>query len=158
MSPEVLSVIIVGVIVGVYLFREHRKSGRYFGKGKHLTSKEKKQLQTYKELYSPITDDITLPSFRKNGYEFEDVALSAQEIPYKPPIPKPTEIKDVKAGQKVKIVIVEKDGDSQRVWVEVLAAKYPVFEGKLLNTPFDIKELENGVETPFHSNHILQIE
>ncbi len=106
MNPEVISFIVVVVIVAVYLFKEHRKSGRYFGKSDHLTRKEKKQLQFFKEIYSPITENINLPSISKNGYEFEDVALSAQKIPYKPPIPEPSDIKNLKVGQKVKIVLI----------------------------------------------------
>ncbi len=157
MNPEIISILVVAVIVTVYLYREHRKSGRYFGNSDYLTRNEKQQLETYKKIYSPIAENFDFPSISENGYEFEDVALSAQKIPYNPPIPKPSDLLKLKAGQEVKIVIVEKDGDSQRVWVQILDVKYPLFEGKLLNSPYDIEELNEEVEIRFHSNHILQI-
>ena len=158
MDPNILSIIIVSLIVIVFLYREHKKSGRYFGKNNYLTGREKKQLETFKKVYSPISDTEIFPSINSNGYEFEDVALSAQEIPYKPPIPMPSDIRKLKAKQNVKVVIVDKDGDSQRVWVQISAIKYPILEGSLLNSPFDLEELESETKIQFHANHILQIE
>ena len=85
MSPGIISLIVVAIIVAVYLYTEHKKSGRYFGKGDYLSRKERKQLAFFKQIYTPITEKIDLPSIDKDGYEFEDVALSAREIPYNPP-------------------------------------------------------------------------
>ncbi|MDJ0809387.1 MAG: hypothetical protein QNJ01_04755 [Desulfobacterales bacterium] len=158
LSPGIISLIVVAIIVAVYLYAEHKKSGRYFGKGVYLSRKEKQQLAFFKQIYTPITEKIDLPSINKDGYEFEDVALSAREIPYTPPIPEPADIKKLTKDQNVKIVVIDQHGESQRVWVRLTDAQYPVFDGKLLNNPFDIEELEDGTKIRLHSNHILQIE
>ena len=158
MSPGIISLIVVAIIVAVYLYAEHKKSGRYFGKGDYLSRKERKQLAFFKQIYTPITEKIDLPSIDKDGYEFEDVALSAREIPYNPPIPEPADLKKLTKDQNVKIVIIDQQGEAQRVWVRITAAQYPVFEGKLQNRPFDIEGLDDETKIRLHSNHIMQIE
>ncbi len=158
MSPGIISLIVVAIIVAVYLYTEHKKSGRYFGKGDYLSRKERTQLAFFKQIYTPITEKIDLPSINKDGYEFEDVALSAREIPYSPPIPEPADLKKLTKDQNVKIVIIDQQGEAQRVWVRITAAQYPVFEGKLQNHPFDIDGLDDETKIRLHSNHIMQIE
>lgn len=157
MDPNIISLIIVAIVVILFLYREHRKSGKYFGKKHYLNKKQKKQLERFKQIYTPISNPDNFPSIKSHGYEFEDVALSAQTIPYDPPIPEPSEIESIKTKDNVKIVIIDKYEESQRVWVEISRSAYPDFDGILLNAPFDIEELKESHKIKIHSNHILQI-
>ena len=157
MDANVISVAITMMVVTGFLIAEHQKSRRYFGKKSPLTRKEKDQLRFFKENYTPITGNLNFPTIKHNGYLLEDIALSAQEVPYTPSPPKPAEIQKISAGQEVKIVLKEADGDCQRVWIQITDANYPIFRGILLNTPFDIEGLKDGDEILLHANHILQV-
>ncbi len=157
MDPNIIALLIVIVVVVLFLFREHKKSGKYFGKSSGIDKKQEKQLELFKKLYTPIADPDSFPTISSHGYEFEDVALSAQTVPYDPPIPIPAEIETIKTKDQVKIVLLDREEEAQRVWVEIALSSYPYFDGILLNTPFDIEELCENDKLTIHANHILQI-
>ncbi len=158
MTIQIISLIIIGLIVFYFLRKEHEKHARYFGKSIKYNRKEQSILDSYKKVYKPIPNDKKFPTIQRDGFELEDIQLSATQIIYDNPIPTREEIEKVKKGDFVKLLFTDNDGYVERMWVEVLECGNNMFKGVLRNDAFELENLTDGVIIYFHTNHVYEID
>jgi hypothetical protein len=157
MSIQIISLIIVGLIV-IYFLRKKKKDDNYFGKQRKYNKKELAILDHYKSIYKPIPNDKRLPNIKRDGFELEDVALTATEIVYDNPIPATEQIGKLKTGDLVKLLFRDKDDYVERMWVEVIEHNDNIFKGLLRNDAIELEGLNEGKTIYFHSNNIYDID
>jgi hypothetical protein len=158
MVIQIISLVIVGLIVGYFLRKEKAKNDNYFGKQRKYNKKELAILDHYKIIYKPIPNDKRFPNIKRDGFELEDIALTATEIVYDNPIPTIEQIGKVKIGNLVKLLFTDKDSAVERMWVEVLEYNDNVFKGLLRNDATELDDLNDGKTIYFHSNNIYDID
>ncbi len=158
MTIQIISLLIVGIIVFYFLRKEKVKNDTYFGRQRKLTRKEKQILEHYTNLYKPIPNDKRFPNIKRDGFEIEDIALTATQIVYDNPIPEKEDIDRIEKGNLVKLLFSDKDNNVERMWVEVSGIESNIFMGVLRNDAFEIDNLEDGKTIYFHSNNIYEID
>jgi hypothetical protein len=158
MTIKIISLIVVVIIVVYFLRKEKTKSDEYFGKPKKYSKKELAILDHYKSIYKPVPDNKNLPDLQRDGFELEDISLTATQIVYNSPIPKSEEIERIKKGDLVKLLFADVDGYVERMWVEVVEHSNSFFKGILRNDSIDFDNLKDGKFIHFHSNHIYEID
>jgi hypothetical protein len=158
MAIKIISLIIVVIIVVYFLRKEKTKSDEYFGKPKKYNKKELAILDHYKSIYKAVPDNKNLPDLQRDGFELEDVSLTATQIVYNNPIPKTEEIEQIRKGDLVKLLFADVEGYVERMWVEVVELNNPFFKGILRNDSIDFDNLKDGKIVHFHANHIYEID
>lgn len=158
MTTQIISIVVVVLIAVYFLRKEKVKNDEYFGKQRKYTKKEKEILEHYKNIYKPIPNDKRLPNVKRDGFELEDIALTATEIIYKNPIPTKEQVEKVNSGELVKLLFTDKDGYVERMWVEVLERDNNIFKGLLRNDAVELNNLNEGKVIYFHSNNIYEID
>src|SRR5688572_30338120 len=101
MAIQIISLVIVVVIVVYFLRKEKTKSDEYFGKPKKYTAKELAILEHYKSIYKPVPNNKNLPTLQRDGFELEDILLTATQLVYDNPIPTIEEIERIRKGDLV---------------------------------------------------------
>lgn len=158
MAIQIISLIIVGLVVVYFLRKEQIKNDNYFGKQRKYNKKEQAILDKFKSIYKSIPNDKRFPSIKRDGFELQDVALTATEIVYDNPIPTSEQIGKLKIGDLVKLLFTDKDGYVERMWVEVLEHNDNIFKGLLRNDAIELVDLNEGTTIYFHSNNIYDID
>lgn len=158
MAIQIISLVIVGLIVVYFLRKEKAKDENYFGKQRKYNKKELAILDHYKSIYKPIPNNKRFPSFKRDGFELEDIALTATEIVYDYPIPATEQIEKVKIGDLVKLLFKDNEGNVERMWVEVLEHNDNIFKGFLRNDVTELEDMSDGTTIYFHSNNIYDID
>ncbi|MDL2313342.1 DUF2314 domain-containing protein [Bacteroidales bacterium OttesenSCG-928-B11] len=158
MAIQIISLVIVGFITIYFLRKEKEKNDIYFGKQRKYNKKELAILNHYKSIYKPIPIDNRFPNIKRDGFELEDVALTATEIVYDAPIPTNEQIGGINIGDWVKLLFTDNDGCVERMWVEVLERNDTIFKGLLRNDAIEHEELNEGKTIYFHSNNIYDID
>jgi hypothetical protein len=158
MVIQIISLVIVVLIVVYFLKKEQAKHDDYFGKERKYNKKEQAILDHYKSIYKPIPKDDRLPNLKRDGFELEDIALTATEMLYDNPIPTTAAIEQIKNGDLVKLLFTDEYSYVERMWVEVLERNNNIFKGLLKNDAFEIDGLNEGKTLYFHSNNIYDID
>jgi hypothetical protein len=158
MTIKIISLIIVAIIVVYFLRKEKTKSDEYFGKPKKYNKNELAILDHYKSIYKPIPDDKRFPNLQRDGFELEDILLTATQIVFDNPIPKTEEIERIRKGDLVKLLFTDNDGYVERMWVEVVEHNNQFIKGLLRNDAIEFDDLKDGSVIHFHSNHIYEID
>lgn len=154
----IIALTIVAIIVFFSLRKEQRRQARYFGEHVPFSKSEQKRLDKYKREYEAIQHDERLPNFDRDGFELMDIAKSACEILYDSPIPTIREKLAVHKGTMVKLIVVNRVNDVERMWVEVDEREGMMFRAVLQNDGYFKKKLKGDKPMWFHSNHIFAIE
>jgi len=139
------------MIVSFYLYYIDKKKEE-----KELSEKNKGITESYKKKYKPFDLDSRLPIMSKDGFELEDIALTATEIVYEASIPNEEEINSLVKGDLVKLKFIDKNREIERMWVEYLTKEDGLHLGIVRNDFFD-NNLPYGNHVYFHSNHIFII-
>jgi hypothetical protein len=109
MMLQIISLTVAGLIALYYLRKEHIKSKSYFGEPRKYSKKEQAILDHYMSIYKPIPKNKNLPSLQRDGFELEDVSLTATQIIYDHPLPAAAEIDKLRERNLVKLVFIDKD-------------------------------------------------
>lgn len=151
--------LIVLAIVFYFLKKEKRKQDKYFGKDVSLTKKEIKIIEKYKAEYQIIQEDERLPTIKKDKFILEDVSKLATEEVFENPIPTKNEKGNLKRGDLVKLIFLDKENFGERMWVEFIEKEGGLLKGYLRNDSFDSNEnLISDSKIWFHPNHIFEID
>jgi len=154
---NIISILVVLIVVVYYQLKQKRVDDRYFGKEVKLSKKELKIIEKYKAEYEIIEKDSRLPNYKKDNYILEDISKIATEIVFDFPIPTKQEKENLKKGDLVKLIFLDKENFSERMWVEFKQKENGLLKGLLKNDAFDNEELNFDKIIWFHPNHIFEI-
>jgi hypothetical protein len=105
-----------------------------------------------------VPNNKNLPNLQRDGFELEDIRLTATQVVYDNPIPDTEEIERIGKGDLVKLLFADDEGYVERMWVEVVEHNIQFFKGILRNDAIDFDDLKDGKIVHFHANHIYEID
>lgn len=91
------------------------------------------------------------------GYELEDCFEMNKKYPDTFEIPSHYYLRNLKAGQHVKLIFIEEGKSPERMWVQLTFIHYPYFQGRLDNEPFELETIKAHDEVKFTANNIASI-
>ncbi len=155
-----INILALAVAAGLAIYFTRKKSKEdkaYFGELSEPSASDKRIMAAYKKSYKPIPQDNRFATIEKDGWQLEDITFNATQFVYSNPLPTAAQKAELKTGRLVKLNFVDREGEVERMWVEVSGKEGELFKGILRNDSYGSDSLIDGKEIWFHANHIMQI-